>query len=179
MIIRGKKGEGHFPSHSYLIVDESEVDGRLKIEIMGNEQQGGALRDGVVRYFDLTTDAKAGPFAKASIEGQQIVTKVGQVRLRNQAFLDEETGKGIVMDVLNQDPEYRRGKSNVEAKRVNVCHTYIQRLIANPDVQKGKLSPCLHVLFPILLFYCETVEKSVWLNVNGFESDALLTLSAL
>lgn len=153
MIIRGKKGEGTFPSHSYLVIDESEVDGRLKIEIMGDERPGGDLREGIVRYFDLTTDVKAGPFLKPDIEGQQIVKRVGQVKLRNQAFLDEETGKGIVMDVLNGDPEYRRGKSNVEAKRVNVCHTFIQRLIANPEVQARKLSPSCHsyFLFPFLM----------------------------
>ena len=144
-------GKTVFPSHSALYIAGNDQDGPLKIEIADDKAL--PADEGLnIRVLDLTP---AQSHKVYTIGAKRFVTVQTQTRFTNKAFMDPETGKGLVADAWAQDTVYRTGTIN--KGNINTCNTFLQRLIESG--LGGKLTDDAKVYFDKAAVWTEELNK--------------------
>ena len=119
--VSSKTGKPIFGLHTSLQIDGTNVDGPLRVEVGFN--QNAMLQ---VRAFDLGVAQTGQDIGFWGVpNSRRYVRQTGQTFVTNAEVFDHQTGTGLLTQVWNQDPLYRRGTGSAPNTGIDL----IQRLL--------------------------------------------------
>ena len=118
-----KEGNVCFRCHSALFISGNDQDGPLKIEIE-DDLSLPYEKSLYIRVIDFTTAKKDFDFLDTNTRD---VILQNPTYFTNKAFMDPETGKGLVADTWAMDHNYRAGP--IPNDDLNDCNTFVQRFV--------------------------------------------------
>lgn len=112
VLASGRSGK-FYHMHSIVQFGRTSRDGPLRVDVFVDRHSPDGIISAKYRAVDLTVAVRDDMIVEDTADGtvRSIISPLGTTRLRNDAILDHKTGRGLLLDVVGEDPIISMGST--------------------------------------------------------------------